>query len=107
MTQKALYIIDFSKVNHYIEMHQVIKDALDFPEHYGNNWDAFWDSLRDMIGMNVHIILVGWEVIEKKFKQDATILLQILKEFKHYQNDRYTDKIQIELIQEKKRFMIS
>jgi RNAse (barnase) inhibitor barstar len=40
---KELYTIDFSKVQHYLEMHFIIRQALDWPDYYGCNWSAFWD----------------------------------------------------------------
>ena len=40
---KEKYTIDFTNVTNYLEMHLVIKEALDFPNYYGCNWDAFWD----------------------------------------------------------------
>ena len=46
MTQKK-YIIDFRNVNHYLEMHKVIKESLNFPDYYGCNWSAFWDCLTE------------------------------------------------------------
>ena len=46
---KELHTLDFSKVNYINEVHQIIKDELDFPDYYGMNWDAFWDCLTDMV----------------------------------------------------------
>ena len=28
-------------------MHARFQDALHFPDHYGRNWDAFWDSIMN------------------------------------------------------------
>ena len=28
------------------DLHNRIKKALDFPDYYGNNWNAFWDCLN-------------------------------------------------------------
>ena len=38
---KEIYKLDFSKVNYINEVHQIIKDELDFPDYYGMNWYAF------------------------------------------------------------------
>jgi RNAse (barnase) inhibitor barstar len=35
------YIIDFTEVNYYLEMHAVIWHAFEFPDYYGCNWSAF------------------------------------------------------------------
>ena len=32
---KELYTLDFSKVDHIYDIHQIIKDELDFPDYYG------------------------------------------------------------------------
>ena len=48
---KETYTIDFTDVKNFLEMHFVIKEALDFPDYYGCNWSALWDSLTDMYGI--------------------------------------------------------
>ena len=55
---KELYTLDFSKVNYINEVHQIIKDELDFPDYYGMNWDAFWDCLTDMVGDPIHTVII-------------------------------------------------
>lgn len=101
---KEIYTIDFTKVEHYIEMHKVIQEALDFPDYYGCNWDAFWDCLTDMVGRSVHIEIIGLNVIEQKFGDEAKIMVDILKEFKHYRNDKYAKDIKIEIVMGERRF---
>lgn len=96
---KEKYTIDFTKVDHYLEMHFVIRQALDFPDYYGCNWDAFWDCLTDMYGDPIHIEIIGLDVIERKFGADTTQkMLEILKRFKHFNNDLFSDSIKIELV---------
>ena len=94
------YVIDFTKVNHYLEMHAVIMYSLDFPDYYGCNWDAFWDCLSDMYGDPIHIKIIGIEVIERKFGEEAEIMIGILKEFKHFNKDLFSDSIKIEILRE-------
>lgn len=40
---QEIYTIDFSNIQNYLEIHFVIREALDWPDYYGCNWDAFWD----------------------------------------------------------------
>ena len=95
------YTIDFTNVNYYLEMHAVIWKALDFPDYYGCNWDAFWDCLTDMYGDPIHIEIIGLDVIERKFGADTTQkMLEILKSFKHFGNDMFSDDIKIEIVSE-------
>ena len=95
---KELYTIDFTNVQHYLEMHFVIRKALDWPDYYGCNWDAFWDCLTNMVGRPVHIEIIGLDVIERKFDDAARIMIETLKEFKHYDDDEYVNDIQIEIV---------
>lgn len=92
------YIIDFTNVKYYLQVHEIIKEALDFPDYYGKNWDAFWDCLTDMVGRQTNIEIYGFDVVQKKFSEDAELFLEVLKEFKHYRNDKYADSICIRII---------
>ena len=93
------HTIDFTNVNYYLEMHAVIWKAFDFPDYYGCNWSAFWDCLTDMYGDPIHIEIIGLDVIERKFGADTTQkMLEILKRFKHFNNDLFSDSIKIELV---------
>ena len=95
---KDIYTIDFTNINYFLEIHYIIKKALDFPDYYGCNLDALWDCLRDMIGDPIHIEIIGLDVVERKFGDYAIKLVETFKELKHYQNDKYLHEIQIELV---------
>jgi len=97
---KKKYVVDFTNVEYYLEMHAVIEKSLDFPDYYGCNWDAFWDCLSDMRGDPVHIEIIGIEVIERKFVNAAEKMIEILKRFKHFNNDLFSDIIKIEILRE-------
>ena len=103
---KEKYTIDFTDVKNFLEMHFVIKEALDFPDYYGCNWDAFWDCLTDMVGRPVHIEIIGLNVIEQKFGDEAKKMVDVLKEFKHYRSDKYAKDIRIEIVIGERRFEI-
>ena len=95
---KEKYTIDFTKVNSYLEMHFVIRQALDWPDYYGCNWDAFWDCLTNMLGRPIHLEINGLDVVERKFDNAAKTMIETLKEFKHYDNDEFIDDIKIEIV---------
>ena len=104
---KEKYSIDFSNVEQYLEMHKTIGEALDFPEYYGCNWDAFWDCLTDLLGRPIHIEIIGLEVIERKFGSAAQKMREIPKEWKHCENDEYAGQIQIEIVSGDTRVSLS
>ena len=97
---KKKYVVDFTNVKYYLEMHAVIWKSLDFPDYYGCNWSAFWDCLSDMRGDPVHIEIIGIEVIERKFVNAAEKMIEILKRFKHFNNDLFSDIIKIDIVRE-------
>ncbi len=96
---KDLYIIDLTDVKTYYEFHFAIRDSLNFPDYYGCNWDAFWDCLTDMVGRPVNMEIRGFDIFVKRFGAEfSDEMLEILDEFKHYNNDRYSNQIKIRII---------
>ena len=95
---KELYTLDFSQVNYINEVHQIIKEELDFPNYYGMNWDACWDCLTDMVVDPLHIELLGFERVQRKFPDQAKIMMEIFKDLKHWDNDSYKEQIKIEIV---------
>ena len=103
---KEKYTIDFTNVEHYLEMHLTIAKSLDFPDYYGCNWSAFWDCLADMYGDPIHIEIIGLDVIERKFDDSARKIIEILKRFKHFNNDMFSDSIKIDIVDKGTRISI-
>ena len=105
MSQKK-YTLDFTNVTHFLEVHYIIKTSLDFPDYYGCNWSAFWDCLTDMYGDPIHIEIIGLDVIERKFDNMANMMIKILKKFKHFNDDLFSDIIKIEIVRGTERIEI-
>ena len=95
---KEIYTLDFTDVKNYLEMHLIIRTALDWPDYYGCNWDAFWDCLTNMVGRPIHIEILGLDVIERRFGESAKTMIDTLREFKHYENDAFVNDIKIEIV---------
>ena len=60
------YILDFSNIKYYDEMHLIFKEVFDFPDYYGENWDAFWDCIKALVGDPVNIEIHGFSILEKR-----------------------------------------
>lgn len=43
--------LDVSNIATETELHEQLKEQLQFPAHYGMNWDAFWDVITDENGV--------------------------------------------------------
>ena len=59
-----------------------------------------------MYGDPIHIEIVGLEVIERKFGDAASKMLEILKRFKHFNNDLFSDSITIEIVRGDERIYL-
>lgn len=46
MDKLRIITLDLGECQHIDEMHQRIKTAFQFPDYYGENWNAFWDLIR-------------------------------------------------------------
>ena len=106
---KEKYTLDFSKIEHWCEFHQIIKDELDFPNYYGKNWDALWDCLTDMVDVEepLYIEILGAEVIEQKWPGTINILVETLKELKHWEDDYFCDYVKVEIVYGEARYEIT
>ena len=92
------YIVDFSEVKYYIEIHEVLKRDLEFPDYYGGNTDALWDCLTDMLGDPTQIDLVGFEKIKKIYNDEWNSIIRIMKKAKHAYDDKYSDMFLVTLV---------
>ena len=92
------YTVDFSKVKYYIEIHEVLKRDLDFPDYYGGNPDALWDCLTDMLGDPSYIELSGFENVQMRYKKDWDMIISIFKLAKHACNDKYSNSFIVILV---------
>lgn len=72
--------LDFSAIRSPLALHQYLKTAFGFPEHYGHNMDALWDCLYHWYGEPVLIILTHVEDLYKHTPQSAQTLTALLRE---------------------------
>lgn len=77
--------IDVTTVQSASELHRLLKQKLNFPSHYGENWDAFWDLITDPedAGLPDEIIWIGFSALQRKLPKEAESLLSCLDEYNH------------------------
>ena len=78
--------IDLTGSNSLYELHERIRVALDFPEWYGRNWDAFWDLLWSECDAD-KIIIKGGNTLSSDFDEDMAIMRKILERNKNFEDD--------------------
>lgn len=82
---KKEVIIDLKNVSTKEELQILLKQKLDFPDYYGENWDAFWDTITGLVELPEKIIFENWSVIENYIPGEANLL----KEMFHNFNKKY------------------
>ena len=95
-----MYIVDFSTVKHFHEIHEVLKRDLNFPDYYGGNTDALWDCLTDMLGDPSQIDIIGFENVEKSYNDEWNIIIDIMRKVKHAYDDKYSQTFFVTMIHE-------
>lgn len=82
-----LVVIDCKECQTKQELFDIFKEKLYFPDYFGNNWDAFDDSLYDLGGFNtkinkfiVYIYLKNLALILPKNDNDRKIFLEIINQ---------------------------
>ena len=73
MSNRNIVILDLTDCQYLGELHKRIKVALEFPDHYGENWDAFWDSLRFDSPVD-YIKIIGEHTMPDDLKRHLNIL---------------------------------
>ena len=73
--------IDLEAAADIDHLHEIFKERLGFPNFYGKNWDAFWDTITALVVMPEELRLINWEGFERKYKKDSIILNKIIIDF--------------------------
>nr|WP_235822225.1 barstar family protein [Gottfriedia luciferensis] len=73
-------IIEVTNVRTNKELHLLLKEKLKFPEYYGENWDAFWETITGIVELPNKIEFVGWSEFARRLPEDSLILKEYLLE---------------------------
>jgi RNAse (barnase) inhibitor barstar len=77
--------IDLSSIETEEQLHVLISSALSFPKFYGNNWDAFWDSITGLVELPTIIEFKGSQhlqlVLPSSYKQLQLCFTQLKREY--------------------------
>lgn len=85
--------IDLGGIVNIKHLHDTFAERLYFPEFYGNNWDAFWDSISGIVEMPKYLTLTNWDKFEKTFKKDAEILKEIIVDYNNQNPEKKIETV--------------
>ncbi len=92
------YFIDLSDAENYFDVHKIIKKELKFPDYYGENLDALYDCLTDMLGDFSYIEIRGYEYAERKFGGFWREIEGIFKKAKYAYGGTFANRFNVVLI---------
>ena len=95
MEKEKIITLDLTGCKYLGEIHQRIKKAFDFPDFYGENWDAFWDLLRTECDAD-KIVIIGEETVSKELVPSMEMINEILQELKEHL-EKYGERKGIEI----------
>lgn len=65
-----------------VKVHQVLKDKLELPDYYGENFDALWDCLTGWVSLPLKIVWNDYKYSKNQLGDFAEKLLQLFMEAK-------------------------
>jgi hypothetical protein len=80
--------IDLKNIKTPKEFFQIFSDTFSFPSYFGNNWDAFFDSMQSLDpsadifqGMRypltgIHLVLSSFDMFEVVFPEDQIAIFR-------------------------------
>jgi len=87
--EKAIVTINVCNVKTSQELHSLLKESLEFPDFYGENWDAFWDAITGLVELPMVLQFISWSNLKEKLPADANALLECLNDFnEEYPNEK-------------------
>ncbi len=84
---KKTVVLDLTGCEYLDELHIRIKEALEFPDYYGNNLDAFWDCINCDSDVDF-VTIIGCELIANDLKPTVRKILGLLEKNKRYWADK-------------------
>ena len=94
-TQK--YTIDFKDVKGIYDMFEIISTAMNFPDYFGNNWDAFWDLLWSECDAD-KVIIKGAASLHDDLKKEMPIMHEILERNSAFRKENNLNEFSFEVI---------
>ncbi len=73
--------LNLNQLNSKEDLQKLLKQKLNFPEFYGENWDAFWDTITGLVELPKRIVLENWLAFENKLPEEAKTLIAMLKDY--------------------------
>lgn len=73
--------LDVSNIYTSKDFQKYLQNNLQFPDFYGMNWDAFWDTITGLIELPETVVIEGWIDLVKNLPNDANMFRELLQRY--------------------------
>ena len=73
--------VDFSEARDAMDVQCELARVLGLPEHYGHNWDAFWDCISSNCPLPDRLLVEGLDHLEAALPREAALFLRCLDDY--------------------------
>jgi len=81
MDTPNIITLDLTGCKYLRELHEKIREAFNFPDWYGRNWDAFWDLVRGTRN-NTIVEIKGTSSLSAELEEEVKEMLKVLDDNK-------------------------
>nr|WP_164497254.1 barstar family protein [Streptomyces sp. WAC04770] len=74
-------VIDLGGVRSSEELQRLLQRELQFPDFYGQNWNAFWDAVTGLVDLPPELVFTGWSTFSAVLPEEARTLRELLEEY--------------------------
>ena len=75
MSEEDVIRLDLTGCKTWLELHQRIKTTFDFPDCYGQNWDALIDFMSTEVAAH-HVVILGTHTVPPVLEQTVSAMLE-------------------------------
>lgn len=78
---KEIIKLEFKGIMTTQQLHQYLSQKLFFPHFYGNNWDAFWDSITGIVELPQQIDIYDFNYLNQSLPRDAGMFKDCIDDY--------------------------
>ena len=84
--------LNVSTINDEVELHRYLYRAFNFPDYYGNNWDAFDECIQEISRPN-EIKVIGYKLLLAQTRNGAELFKNCLIDY----GKNYPDSVNVKI----------
>lgn len=83
MSEDKIFHLELTDCKNWWELHQRIKDTFDFPDYYGQNWDAFYDFMCTEVDID-KLVITGVYTMPTELQDELKTMYMTLDHLKAF-----------------------